>query len=279
MKDAVSEGENTDSSRIDAAFRHAKEQGRAAFIAYITCGDPTLVRTKQLAQAFAGAGVDLIEFGVPFSDPMADGTANQEAALRALEQGVTLADVLRTAEELRGEGFTVPIVLFTYFNPVFAYGVERFASDAAKAGVDGVLLLDVPAEESPEAKPYLDAAGVATVFLVAPTTTDERLPFILNQTTGFVYYVSRTGVTGERSDLDQSIRENVERIRRHTALPVAVGFGVSTPEHVREIGAHADGVIVGSAIVRRIGEGGDSDDMVDTVAAFVRELRGLPAGG
>ncbi|HQI77382.1 MAG TPA: tryptophan synthase subunit alpha [Candidatus Latescibacteria bacterium] len=267
------------SSRIHRAFASAKEHHRPAFIAYITCGDPTLDRTRQLAVEFAGAGVDILELGVPFTDPMADGTANQEAALRALAKGVTLRHVLRTTEALRGEGFGLPVVLFTYYNPVFAYGVEKFAVDAVSAGADGVLLVDVPVEEAQEFKPAFDGAGLGTIFLVAPTTGDRRLPHILELANGFVYCVSRSGVTGERNGLASGIRENVARVRRLTQLPVAVGFGISSREQVSEIGQFADGVVVGSAIVRRIGEGGDTDEMVRQVTEFVRTLTGQFIGG
>jgi len=270
---------NPRASRIHRAFASAKEQQRPAFVAYVTCGDPTLDRTRQLAVEFAGAGVDILELGVPFTDPMADGTANQEAALRALANGVTLRHVLQTTEALRGRGLELPVVLFTYYNPVFVYGVEKFAADAVSAGVDGVLLVDVPVEEAQEFKPAFDHAGLATIFLVAPTTDDRRLPHILELTNGFVYCVSRSGVTGERNGLASGIRENVARIRRLTQLPVAVGFGISSREQVREIGQFADGVVVGSAIVRRIGEGGDTDEMVCRVTEFVRTLTGQFIGG
>jgi tryptophan synthase alpha chain len=263
---------------LGATFRRARDKGRAAFVAYVTCGDPTLERTKQLVRRFADSGVDVVEFGVPFSDPTADGVANQEAANRALAQGVTLGDVLRTARELRAEGVQLPIVLFTYYNPVFAYGVERLAEDAAAAGVDGVLLVDVPAEEADDCWGMLRQAGLATIFLAAPTTDEGRLVEIVRRTSGFLYYVSRTGVTGERESLRDDIRTHVEMIRRHTDLPIAVGFGISTPEHVREVASLADGVIVGSAIVRRIGAGGDTDEMVKDVSAFVRSLT-EPLGG
>jgi len=258
--------------RLQEAFRKTKGEGRAAFVAYVTCGDPTLGRTKELVRAFTEAGVDIVEFGVPFSDPMADGVANQEAANRALAQGVTLDDVLMTIRDLRAEACEMPVVLFTYYNPVFAYGVERFARDAASAGADGVLLVDVPVEEAGDCKGFLDAAGLATIFLVAPTTEPARLPNILRRTTGFVYYVSRTGVTGERESIRRDIRSHVEAIRAQTDLPVAVGFGISTPAHVREVAGLADGVVVGSAIVRRIGAGGDTQAMVTEVTAFVRSL-------
>jgi len=259
-------------NRITQAFSRAGAENRAAFIAYITCGDPTLERTKQLVMRFPDAGVDIVEFGVPFSDPMADGVANQEAANRALKNNVSMGDVLRTAGEVRASGSELPIVLFTYYNPVFAYGLERFAKDAARNGVDGVLLVDVPPEEAAECTHLLDETGLATIFLVAPTTDTTRLPTILATTTGFVYYVSRAGVTGERTDLAADVRDHVANIRAQTDLPIAVGFGISTPDHVRAVAEVAEGVIVGSAIVRRIGDGGDSDEMVDDVTDFVRGL-------
>ena len=261
-------------NRLEVAFSRAKAENRPAFIAYITCGDPNVERTRQIVHEFTRSGVDVVEFGVPFSDPMADGVANQEAANRALEAGTTLADVLATARTLRAEGVEMPIVLFTYCNPVFAYGLTRFAEDAEEAGVDGVLMLDMPPEESGEYKALMDKAGIETIFLVAPTTDERRLPEILGMCGGFVYYVSRTGVTGERSDLESDIDDNVAKIRKHTDLPVAVGFGVSTPDQVREVGSVADGVIVGSAIVRRIGQGGDTDAMVSEVGELVRSLTG-----
>ena len=266
-------------NRLDETLARAMAEGRSAFIAYITCGDPTLARTKELVRAFMGAGVDVMEFGVPFSDPMADGTANQEAAIRALEQGVNLADVLETTAELRREGVGTPIVLFTYYNPVFVYGLERFVTDAAKAGVDGVLLVDVPPEEAGEYKALMDAADLKTIFLVSPTTDEKRLPVIVEHCSGFVYYVSRAGVTGERASLEGDLRANVAAIHELTDLPVAVGFGISSPEHVKQIAGLAEGVIVGSAIVGRIGRGGDTDEMVRSVGAFVRELTEPLRGG
>ena len=259
-------------NRLEEAFGRAKAENRPAFIAYITCGDPSVERTRQIVHEFTRSGVDIVEFGVPFSDPMADGVANQEAANRALAAGTTLADVLATARTLRAEGVEMPIVLFTYCNPVFAYGMPRFAEDAKAAGVDGVLMLDMPPDEAREYKALMDRAGIETIFLVAPTTDEQRLPEILDMCGGFVYYVSRTGVTGERTDLESDIDANVAKIRKHTDLPIAVGFGISTPDQVRAVGSGADGVIVGSAIVRRIGEGGDSDQMVREVGEFVRSL-------
>jgi tryptophan synthase alpha chain len=258
--------------RLQRAFDRARSEKRAGFIAYITCGDPTLDRSRELVHEFDRSGVDVVELGVPFSDPMADGGANQEAALRALKNKVTLRDVLDTARTIRDDGCEMPIVLFTYCNPVHAMGYEKFAERCAESGVDGVLMVDLPPEEAGEYREYMDRAGLDTIFLVAPTTGDDRLPTILDVCSGFVYYASRVGVTGEKNDLDAGISGNVSRIRGLTDLPVAVGFGVSTPEQVGSVADLADGVIVGSAIVRRIGEGGDTDDMVKSTSDFVKTL-------
>lgn len=248
-----------------------REKGQPAFIPYITVGDPSLEVTAALVLEFECAGADIIEFGVPFSDPLADGTANQEAALRALKHNVSLHDVVALVKTLRART-QIPLVLFTYFNPVLAYGLEQLASDAADAGVDGILCVDLPPEEAEEYKRCFDAKGICTIFLVAPTSTPERIELICRHSTGFVYYVSRTGVTGERVALEASVGSMVEKIRACTRTPVAVGFGISTPEQAAEVAGYADGVIVGSAIVRKIGELGDSPETPGEVGAFVRSL-------
>ncbi len=258
-------------NRIDATFNELAKRNETAFIAYITAGDPTLDVTGAVVLEMEKAGVDIIEFGVPFSDPVADGVANQEAAQRALAHGVTLEGILELVGTLR-QSTEIPLVLFTYFNPVLAYGIEKFAADAAKAGIDGVLCVDLPPEEAGDYKRHLDAHGVATVFLIAPTSTPERIALIAKASTGFVYYVSRTGVTGVRDDIEQSVKGMVAAIKEHTTMPVAVGFGISTPEQAAEVGGYADGVIVGSAIVRRIGRHGDSPDTAPAVGTFVRPL-------
>lgn len=258
-------------NRIDAHFARLQHEHRAALITYITAGDPTLARTRQLIAALERAGADLIELGIPFSDPLADGKTNQEAAERALRNHVTLHDVLTLVQELRAHSH-IPIVFFTYLNPVFRYGFARFADAAAAAGVDGVLTLDMPPEEAAPLKRELDRTGVRTIFLVAPTSSDDRVRAIAAQASGFIYYVCRTGVTGERDEIPADLPEQIARIRRFTTLPIAVGFGVSSPAHVQRIAQHADGVVVGSAIVRRIGEAGDSDLMVREVESFVRTL-------
>jgi tryptophan synthase alpha chain len=258
-------------NRIDRRFQELKAKHLPAFIPYITAGDPTLDVTADLVLEFEKAGADIIEFGVPFSDPVADGVVNQEAAQRALKHNVSLRDVIGLVRRLRGQT-QIPLVLFTYFNPVLAYGLPKFAQDAAEAGVDGVLCVDLPPEEAGEYKQCLDAKDIATIFLIAPTSTPERIALIAGRCSGFVYYVSRTGVTGERSDVEASVKGMVARIKAHTAAPVAVGFGISTPQQAAEVAGFADGVIVGSAIVRMIGELGDSPQTVPKVGAFVKSL-------
>jgi len=258
-------------NRIDAKFGELREAGHTAFIAYITAGDPSLDVTAELVPALERAGTDIVELGIPFSDPLADGPVNQAAAERALKHGVSLADIITFVSELR-EKTSIPIVFFTYFNPIFAHGIDRFAQDAASAGVDGALVVDLPPEESAAYKGAMDAAGLDTVYLVAPTSTRHRIQLIAERASGFVYYVSRTGVTGVRESVEESVKPMVEDIRTFTDKPVAVGFGISKPEHVREVAQYADGVVVGSGIVRLIDELQGSPDMVSEVAAFAGTL-------
>ena len=266
-------------NRIDRAFSAAREEGRRAFIPYITAGDPTLPRTGELVDALTRAGADIIELGIPFSDPLADGKTNQEAAERALRGDVSLARIIELVRDIRTRCDT-PLLFFTYLNPVVKYGIERFSRDAADAGVDGVLALDMPPEECDELKSALDAAGLHMIFLVAPTSTDERIKAICAKASGFIYYVSRTGVTGERASLSEDIAEHVAMVRAESQLPIAVGFGISTPDQVADVAKIADGVVVGSAIVRRVGAGGDTDEMVRDVEECVRSLTaGLRGGG
>ena len=260
-----------DMNRINAKFRELRDAGHTAFIAYITAGDPSLDVTGELVLALERAGTDVIELGIPFSDPLADGPVNQAAAERALKHHVSLPDIVRFMAGLRKET-SIPIVFFTYFNPIFAYGIEKFGQDAASAGVDGALVVDLPPEESKGYKAAMDAAGLSTVYLVAPTSTRARIRLIGVHSTGFVYYVSRTGVTGVRESVEDTVKPMVTEIRTFTDKPVAVGFGISKPEHVREVAQYADGVVVGSGIVRLIGELQGSADMVPEVSACAREL-------
>jgi len=258
-------------SRIKDKFRYLKDEGLRGFIPYITAGDPDIGITEKLVLEFERRGADVIELGVPFSDPIADGPVNQAAAQRALKSGTTLEGILASVRRLRRRS-DIPIVLFTYFNPVHRYGLEHFVGDAASSGVDGVLVVDLPPEEGLGFRNMMLDKGIDTIALVAPTSTDGRIKLISDYGTGFIYYVSRTGVTGERGELAGSIRAMVERIRRYTSSPVGVGFGVSGPDHVRAIARYADAVIVGSAIVRRIGSWSGRPDLVERVGDFVGEL-------
>ena len=259
-------------NRIDATFARLRSESRAGFIAYICGGDPSLAATRDLVVAFDRAGVDLVEIGVPFSDPLADGVVNQMASTRALAGGATVAGVFQCVREIR-EKTQIPIVLYTYMNPVYRYDFDRFLADAESAGVDGILFLDLPPDED-AASPELQMHGpLKRIRLVAPTTPESRVALLTNGAGGFIYYVSRTGVTGERAEMAADLSEQVAVIRKHTDLPIAVGFGVSTPEHVRTVAAAgADAVIVGSAIVKRIEQHGADAALVEKVSAFVAPL-------
>lgn len=258
-------------SRIDQCFAALKSRGEKAFIPFITAGDPTLDMTEALVLELEKAGADIIEFGVPFSDPLADGPVNQEAAQRALLHEVTLKTILARVKSLRTKT-EIPILLFTYYNPVLKYGVDQLARDAKEAGVDGILCVDLPPEEATDYRAAFSASGLDTVFLLAPTSTPERVKVIAEASSGFIYYVSRTGVTGEQSSIEVSVQPMVEKIKQYTDIPVAIGFGVSNPEQAREIAGYGDGVVVGSAIVRMIGALGDTPEMPQKVGAFVKTL-------
>lgn len=255
-------------TRIQSCFHALKAKKRPALIAYITAGDPTPERTPSIIAALERGGVDIIELGVPFSDPIADGPVIQAGSERALKAGTTLAKVLDIARRVR-ETSEIPLLLFTYLNPALHYGFERLGRDARAAGVDGVLLTDLSVEEAaPFVKPIRDA-GLDTVFLAAPTSTPERLKLVADYSSGFVYLVSRTGVTGERVALSDSLAPLIEATRKVTSLPLAAGFGISTPEQAGAVAKMADGVVVGSALVRMIGNGASDADM----EAFARALR------
>ncbi len=258
-------------SRIGEAFERAARRRRAAFVPYITAGDPSPERTVDLIRTLAAAGADVIELGVPFSDPIADGPTNQRAAERALASGTTLRKVLAAVETVRVD-LETPIVLFSYANPVLRYGLESFAGDATAAGVDGVLFTDVPAEETGPFESVLGAAGLDLIMLVTPTSDKARMKAAACLGGGFLYLVSRTGVTGAREELDRELGDNVRTARKVSKLPVAVGFGISTPEQVSRVAAMADGVVVGSAIVSRIGALGDCDELSEHIGGFAAEL-------
>ena len=260
-------------NRIDQTFARLRAAGTKGFIAYIASGDPDGAATVEIALALAGVGVDLLELGVPFSDPLADGVVNQAAAGRALAAGTTVRGVLDGVRTMRARGLTIPVVLYTYLNPVYAYGYERFLGECVAAGVDGVLVLDLPPDEAghnAELRPRSE--GLRMIRLVAPNTPPDRLALIAGTAEGFVYFVSREGVTGERQTVADSIDERVAAIRAATDLPVVVGFGISTPAQAREAARAVDAVVVGSAIVRQIGELGARPDLAARVAEFVRPM-------
>jgi tryptophan synthase alpha chain len=235
-------------SRLQHAFARARAENRAAFVAYVCAGDPDFETSLEVCRALVGNGVDILELGVPFSDPLADGLTNQLAAQRALEGGMTAARVFELVRRVR-EFSQVPIVFYTYYNLVFANGVEAYVRAAKAAGVDGILTLDLPPEEAAEVSAACRAHAVETVLIIAPTTPDARIATIAAATTGFIYYVSREGVTGVRDQVAGNIPQAVARIRARTALPMVVGFGIGTRAQVAEVAAHADGVVVGSALV------------------------------
>jgi len=261
--------------RIKDAFARARAQKRSAFIAYLCAGDPDFDTSLEACRAVVAAGADILELGVPFSDPLADGLTNQLAAQRALGSGMTAARVFELARRIR-EASEVPIVFYTYYNLVFSNGVDAYLRAARAAGVDAMLTLDLPPEESGEAAAASRAHGLDTICIVAPTTPESRLPRIAAAASGFIYYVSREGVTGVREELAKGIPEAVGRIRRHTDLPVAVGFGISTREQVSQVAALADGVVVGSALVNVVRDGLGNRSGI--AAALSRRVADLCAG-
>ena len=258
-------------NRIVERFAGLKRDERKGFIVYIGAGDPYLEATRQLALAFEAAGVDVLELGVPFSDPLADGLVNQLAAQRGLESGATPPKVLETVAAIRKTS-PIPIVLYIYFNLVHRYGVERFIRDAAQAGVDGLLVLDLPPEESADYERLMRRAGLCAIYLVAPTTPEDRIERIVKRGAGFIYYVSREGVTGMQAKVADTIGAMTAKIRAHTNLPVAVGFGISTPEQARTVAQNAEAIVVGSAVVNQIAKHGKSPDLVKRVSEFVKTL-------
>jgi tryptophan synthase alpha chain len=259
-------------SRLDHTFARLRQGGEKALIAYVMAGDPTLQETEQLVVELEQAGADIIELGVPFSDPIADGPVIQQAAERALRSGTSLRTILPMVARLRATT-QIPLVLMVYYNNIHAFGPERFCHEAVKAGVDGLIVPDMPPDEAGPIKGPAAAAGLQLIFLLAPTSTAERRTFVARQSEGFVYYVSLTGITGSKLRNVADVGRNVEKIRKVTHVPVAVGFGVATPEDAANIAAIADGVIVGSAIVKQIGMHQQKPAMAKQVAQFVRSLK------
>jgi tryptophan synthase alpha chain len=258
-------------NRIVEKFAALKKAGQKGLIVYIGAGDPNLDATRKLAFAFDRAGVDVLELGVPFSDPLADGLVNQLAAQRGLESGTTPPKVLKTVAAIRQES-QIPIVLYIYFNLIHRVGLEQFVQDAAKAGVDGLLVLDLPPEESDNYEALMRKAGLCNIYLVAPTTPEDRIKLIVKRGSGFIYYVSREGVTGMQEKISSTLPEMTAKIRSHTKLPLAVGFGISNPEQAKLAAQHADAIVVGSAVVSRIAGHGNSPELAERVGDFVKAL-------
>ena len=264
-------------SRIATRFAALKSEGRGALVTFLEGFDPDPATSLAILRGLPGAGADVIEIGVPFTDPMADGPSIQRAGLRALKQGATLDRVLAMVRDFRREDGATPIVLMGYYNPILSYGTERFCTDAAASGVDGLIVVDVPPEEADEIEPSAKACGLDLIRLIAPTTDDTRLPRVLAATTGFVYYVSIAGITGTRSASGADLAAAIPRLRRHTDLPICIGFGIRTPEQAAEAAQLADGAVVGTALVDTLAESLDADGRAkpDTVRKVLDRVRGL----
>lgn len=258
-------------SRIDAKFAELKAAGKKAFVSYIMAGDPDFDTSLEIVRGLPAAGVDIIELGLPFTDPMADGVTIQLAGQRALKAGMTLKRTLQMAREFRKGDNTTPIVLMGYYNPIYSHGVEAFLTDAREAGIDGLIIVDLPPEEDEELCIPAQAAGLNFIRLATPTTDDKRLPKVLQNTSGFVYYVSITGITGTAAPEASDVAPEVSRIKAQTDLPIVVGFGIRTPEASKAIAAIADGAVVGSAIVGKIADG-------DSPAKVLEFVKGLADG-
>jgi tryptophan synthase alpha chain len=270
-------------TRIDARFAELKKQGRSAFVAFLTAGDPDIDTSLAIVKALPKAGADVIEIGMPFTDPMADGPAIQASGLRALKAGMTLKKTLALVRDFRAGDDATPIVLMGYYNPIYIYGVDKFVADAKAAGVDGLILVDLPAEEDAELCVPALAAGLNFIRLVPPTADDKRLSVVLENTSGFVYYVSITGITGAAAADIAAVTQAVVRIKRHTKLPVCVGFGIRTPEAARAVAQNADGAVVGTALVDALRGSLDAEGrataktvsaVADLVAALAQGVRG-----
>jgi tryptophan synthase alpha chain len=258
-------------NRIVAKFAELKSAGKKGLVVYIGAGDPNLAATRELALAFDRAGVDVLELGVPFSDPLADGVVNQLAAQRGLESGATPPKVLEAVAAIRRDS-QVPVVLYIYFNLIHKAGMEKFIADAARAGVDGLLVLDLPPEESDNYEALMKRHGLCHIYLVAPTTPEDRMEYIVKRGSGFIYYISREGVTGMQASVASNLASQVAKLRAHTSLPIAVGFGISNPAQAREVAGAADACVVGSAIVNRVAQYGKSPQLAAEVSAFVKTL-------
>src|SRR5712691_303063 len=268
----------TNPFRISRRFADLRRTGEMGLVAYLTAGDPSLAATEMFVLALANAGADVIELGVPFSDPVADGPVIQRASERALRSGTTLAGVISLVKSLRAKT-EVPLVLFSYFNPVLQMGLEKFGDAAKAAGADGVLLTDLTPEEAGDYRASISSRGLDTIFLAAPTSTDERLELIVKSTTGFLYVISRTGVPGAKDQLADELPTLARRVRRFTELPIAIGFGISLPGHVSLLGGLADAAVVGSALVEEIEHAGSVGAAAEALAARVKLLKSAGVAG
>lgn len=257
--------------RITKMFKELRKENKKAFIAYICAGDPNLHVTYRLAIALQEAGVDLIELGIPFSDPLADGPTIQAASQRALIKGANLSKIFNLVERLR-KGIEIPIVFMSYYNPIYQFGLRDFVIRAKKTGLDGVIIPDLPPEEAGDFMRFADKKDFCTIFLLAPTSTKERIKLIASRSRGFIYYVSVTGVTGARESLPEDIKDNLSLVRKITKKPVCIGFGVSKPSQIKDIARFSDGIIVGSAIIKRIEKNLNKKDLVEKVKRFVKTL-------
>jgi tryptophan synthase alpha chain len=272
-------------SRIAARFAALRREGRAGLVSFVTAGDPDAATSQAILDGLPAAGADLIELGMPFTDPMADGPAIQASSLRALKSGMTLTSTLAMAKKFRAKDSTTPLVLMGYYNPIYSMGVDTFCATAKESGIDGLIIVDLPPEEAQELVPQARASSIDFIVLTTPTTDDARLPAVLGNASGFVYYVSIAGITGTASASAEAIASAVARLRRHTKLPVAVGFGIKTPAQAAEVGSLADAAVVGSAIVQTVADHLDAKgvakpsltpavlDFVGTLAKGVRTTR------
>ncbi|SIP88321.1 tryptophan synthase subunit alpha [Aquipseudomonas alcaligenes] len=259
-------------SRLQSRFAELKQQNRAALVTFVTAGDPDYASSLEILKGLPAAGADVIELGMPFTDPMADGPAIQLANIRALTAKQNLPKTLQMVREFRVTDSSTPLVLMGYYNPIFAYGVERFIADAKEAGVDGLIIVDLPPEHNDELCEPAQAAGIDFIRLTTPTTDDQRLPTVLNGSSGFVYYVSVAGVTGAGAATMDHVEQAVARLRRHTDLPLCIGFGIRTPEHAADVARRADGVVVGSALVDQIAKAESPAQAIDGVLSLCAQL-------
>jgi len=258
-------------NRIDVTFKDLRKNGKKAFIAYLTCGDPDLKTTAECIKVISDNGADIIELGVPFSDPLADGPTIQAASVRALKNNVNLSSIVKMVSKIRST-IDTPLVLMTYYNPVFHYDIRNFMRDAGKAGIDGIIIPDLPPEEASQIEMFARKINMATIYFASPTSSEHRNKIAINHSRGFIYYISITGVTGKRKILPRSIKKHVKDLQKITSKPICVGFGISTPVQAKEIASFADGIIVGSAIVERISSVKSKKEMFKSLAAYINQM-------